>query len=72
MSDASRRLEPGALVTTDFSGRLTRHTILLKYKGVSQSGILFEVHPPVPKSGNGGICADWFEPVVEAQRGLGF
>lgn len=72
MSVASRLLEPGAMVTTDFSGRLTSHKILLKYRGVSQSGVLFEVHPPVPKSNNQGICADWFEPDEPQQQGFGF
>jgi hypothetical protein len=69
MSVASRLLQPGAMVTTDFSGRITTHKILLRYKGVCQSGILFEVHPPVPKSNNEGIDADWFEPVPESGQG---
>lgn len=70
MSAASRLLEPGAMVTTDYSGRITTHKILLRYRGVCQSGILFEVHPPVPKSGAGGICADWFAPADAGQQGL--
>lgn len=70
MSEASRLLEPGAMVTTDFSGRITTHKILLRYTGRCQSGIMFEVHPPVPKSNNRGICADWFTPAVDDQPGL--
>lgn len=70
MSAASRLLQPGAMVVTDFSGRRTTHKILLRYRGVCQSGVLFEVHPPVPKSNNEGICADWFEPADEPQQSL--
>jgi hypothetical protein len=70
MSAASRLLEPGAMVTTDFSGRITTHKILLRYAGRCQSGILFEVHPPVPKSNNQGICADWFELAESGQAPL--
>lgn len=63
MSVASRKLQPGARVVTDFSGRLTVHTITERLENQnSTSRIMFAVQPVVPKSTGGAICADWFEP----------
>ena len=62
MSAASRKLQVGAKVFTDFSGRITHHTITHREEGRgSQSGILVWVQPPVPKSDGTGMCIDWFE-----------
>jgi hypothetical protein len=64
----ARACQPGDRVTTDYSGRVTTHTILARCddrsRGHSQSGILFQLSPPVPKSGGAGawIDADWFAP----------
>lgn len=62
MSAASRKLGVGAKVFTDFSGRITIHTITEVQRMKSTSGIGFIVNPTVPKSTGGLICADWFEP----------
>jgi hypothetical protein len=67
VSTASRLLQVNDDVTTDFSGRVTHHRIIARSTGVSQSGILFEVYPKVPKSGGPWICADWFEPAPGRQ-----
>jgi hypothetical protein len=62
----SRYLKIGASIRTDFSGKWTAHTIAdIENKGNlghSQSGIMFLVDPPVPKSGGGWVDADWFVP----------
>jgi len=61
---AGRAAVPGDLVTTDFSGRVTTHRITRRHTGVvSQSRIMFDVDPPVPRSSGGPIDADWFEPI---------
>jgi hypothetical protein len=57
----TRNAQPGDRVETCFSGPVTVHTITKRYEGVqSQSRIMFEVTPPVPKSNGGPIDADWF------------
>lgn len=66
MSCASRGLQVGAKVYTDFSGRFTNHVITAVVKPWrSQSGVGFEVNPLVPRSTGGPIDADWFEPQPE-------
>ena len=64
MSAASRQLQVGAAVYTDFSGKITYHTIIERtsQRFQSQSGIGFRVTPLIHKSGGGWIDADWFEP----------
>jgi len=62
MSIASRKLQVGATVVTDFSGRITQHTITDRNgRASSQSRVLYKVEPVVPKSSGGWIDADWFE-----------
>lgn len=65
MSKASRKLQVGAAVVTDFSGKLSQHKITERKEGTSQSGIMFRVIPCV--KGSGGkmqwLDADWFEPI---------
>ena len=62
MSAASRIRGIGDRVVTDFSGRLTPHTITERRDhAASQSSIMFRVTPPVPKSSGGWLDADWFE-----------
>lgn len=61
----TRYVKVGAKVTTNYSGKETRHTVVEISKdmshGFSQSNILFKVNPPVPKSGTDSwIDADWF------------
>jgi hypothetical protein len=53
----------GMKVKTDFSGKITHHTIVeIDRTRQSQSGVMFTVQPPVPKSGGKAwIDADWFE-----------
>lgn len=68
MSRASRALQVGAKVFTDYSGRHTEHQIIDRCddrsEGHSQSGIMFRVAPIVPKSSGAWMDADWFEPVA--------
>jgi hypothetical protein len=64
MSEHSKRLEVGARVVTTFSGRITVHHITKKIiTPHCQSGVMFEVEPPVPKSSGGDakMDADWFQ-----------
>jgi hypothetical protein len=52
------------VVQTDFSGKLTRHRIVGRYKvRNSQTGICYRVAPKIPKSGPGLIDHGWFEKV---------
>lgn len=54
----------GEWVQTDFSGRLTQHRIVGRYKvRNSQTGVCYRVEPRVPKSGSGLIDHDWFQKV---------
>jgi hypothetical protein len=60
---AARACQVGDKVCTDFSGRLTLHTIIERHDGwQSQSRIGFLVQPIVPKSTGGLVDADWFVP----------
>jgi hypothetical protein len=62
VSKASRKLQVGARVVTDFSKRFTAHTITERLApATSQSGVLFKVSPIVPGSDGGWIDSDWFE-----------
>ena len=54
----------GDEVETDFSGRVTRHTIAARFKvRSSQAGVCYRVSPRVPKSGSGLIDHDWFKKI---------
>jgi hypothetical protein len=65
MSFSSRRLDVGAAVYTDFSGKITHHKITAVVVPTwSTSGIGFHVTPLVPKSSGDWIDADWFEPAA--------
>lgn len=51
----------GDRVETPFSGQWTQHTVVGRYKRKAcQSGIVYEVMPPVPKSSGGRLDAAWF------------
>lgn len=59
-----RYVPVGTKVTTDFSGKVTKHVITAKTTDIpSNSGVCFQVSPAVPKSGgiDGWLSADWFE-----------
>ena len=65
MSIASRKLQVGARVTTDFSGKKTEHEIIERVeRAYFQGGVGFRVRPLAPGSSGGAISADWFEPVA--------
>lgn len=67
MSSASKHLQAGTIVTTSYSGRITRHKIVSRTeKWPCDSGVMFRVDPPVPKSGGGWIDSSWF---VEDKQG---
>ena len=70
MSNASRALQVGAKVTTDFSGGITEHKIIERTeRACFQGGVGFRVRP-VPKGSTGDfMSADWFEPVRRAKAG---
>lgn len=56
--------EVGMKVQTDFSGKVTKHTIIEISEGYvgGQSGTCFKLQPPVPKSGGDvWIDSDWFQ-----------
>lgn len=59
-------LQEGDKVCTDYSGRMTVHTIIERCDdrshGHSQSGIMFRVAPLVRGSSGGWIDAAWFVP----------
>jgi hypothetical protein len=69
---SARAAQVGDTVTTDYTGRVTRHKIVARCDdrshGHSQSGIMFQVDPPVPKSGGARawLDADWFHPTDQA------
>jgi hypothetical protein len=72
MSRASRALHVGAQVTTDYSGRVTKHEIIERLDNVnSTSRIGFHVRPLVPKSSGGWLDADWFEPAPSTEDACG-
>ena len=55
----------GDKVATVFSGDETRHTITDTKRGQSESGLLVQVEPKVPKTSDGirtWIEANWFYP----------
>lgn len=58
----ARFAKVGMRVRTDFSGKVTTHTIAeISKAGISQSGVQFLVEPIVPKSGGDWLDADWFK-----------
>jgi hypothetical protein len=60
----------GDKVRTDFSGKFTEHTIVSRLRDTaSQSGVVFQVTPAVPKSGGKDVLidADWFELIKEEE-----
>lgn len=65
MSTASRKLEVGARVVTNYTNKLTAHTIIDRCddrsQGYSQSGVMFRVAPIVPGTSGQWMDADWFE-----------
>jgi hypothetical protein len=67
---SARAARVGDVVTTNFNGRTTVHRIKARCDdgahGASQSGIVFQLAPPVPKSGgpDAWLDADWFEPAA--------
>ena len=72
MSLASRALQGGARVMTDFSGRITEHEIVERIDGTySTSGIGFYVRPNVPGGTGEWLDADWFEPAPMQQPDQG-
>jgi hypothetical protein len=72
MSRASRALQVGAQVTTDYSGCITKHEIIERLDNVSStSRIGFHVCPLVPKSSGGWLDADWFEPAPSKEDACG-
>lgn len=76
MSLASRNLNPGDWVTTDYNtrtdhaGRAERAQIVAvdreRRYGNSQSGVMFQVCPALKNNTpDSWFCADWFEPADE-------
>lgn len=64
--DEARSLQVGERVGTTFSGRVTLHTVSARREGaVSQTTVLLQVSPPVPKSSGAEawIDAAWFQRV---------
>lgn len=61
-----KNLKVGDKVVTDYSGRITPHVITERdtWKP-SQSGVLFKVKPPVPKSSGSWMDSGWFLPAEE-------
>jgi hypothetical protein len=54
----------GDRVQTNFSGWITDHVVVALRGGtISQSGVMVQVHPPVPKSGGASAWIDvgWFK-----------
>lgn len=69
MRDRMKRsagLKVGDKVVTDYSGRITPHTITEtdRWKP-SQSGLLFKVTPPVPRSAGSWMDSGWFLPAAD-------
>lgn len=59
-----KKFKIGDVVSTDFSGKVTRHKITeIKYGQISQTKICFKVLPAVPGSSglNALIDSAWFE-----------
>lgn len=56
-------LRPGAKVLTDYSGRVTPHTITETDTWRNcESGLAFKVTPPVPRSAGSWMDSGWFIP----------
>lgn len=73
---ASRRISPdeafelGDVVETDFSGELTKHIITDRFLSHgSQSGVVYRLHPAVPKSGGKASKIDhgWFKRIARIE-----
>lgn len=58
----ARHVNVGAYVQTDYSGIVTSHKVVAKEYSRSQSGVVFQLSPPVRKSGGADawIDSDWF------------
>lgn len=66
MAVKGRSLQSGDFALTDFNGRgMTRVRIVnRKEKTISQSGVMFQVAPPLKNNQpDAWTDADWFEPV---------
>lgn len=51
----------GMAVETPYTGKMTQHIITARSTEMqSQSGVMFQVQPPVPKSTGEWMDADWF------------
>lgn len=51
----------GDIVYTDYSGKKTKHTVKDIVKSPAcQSGVMLQVTPNVPKSGDAWVDSDWF------------
>lgn len=65
----ARHCKVGDRVTTDYDKSrigITEHTIIGRKDMRSQSGIAFQVEPPLRNAGPGAwFDADWFEPMPE-------
>jgi hypothetical protein len=60
----------GSVLRTDYSGTWTTHRVTDRRAGcISQSGIMFLLDPPVPKSREAWLDADWFTPPDSAIAG---
>jgi len=65
MSRASRNLQIGDRVTTDFNRTWSEHVIIERMQpAITGSGIAFRVAPIIKGSTGDWIDADWFEPVA--------
>lgn len=62
MSRASRNLQPGTMVETQYSGAWTGHMIAER-REIRPGKVLFRLVPIVPKSTADWMDADWFRPV---------
>lgn len=62
----ARHCQVGDRVTTNYTrSSITEHTITGRKDMQSQSGIGFQVYPPLGRAGRETwIDADWFEPVL--------
>ena len=62
------------VVETDFSGPFTRHVVVERFKSRNcQSGVTYNVLPPVPKSGGKTAMLDhyWFRHVGRIDKSGG-
>lgn len=66
MSRASRNLQIGDRVTTDYNRDWSEHVIVERMQpSRTGSGIAFKVEPFVKGSTGDWMDADWFEPAVQ-------